>query len=55
MSFSRQWKLKVNLVGAQRAMQVALLNGEGFAVSNRLFKDEARATAWIIKDKTANL
>jgi len=36
-------------------MQVVLSKGEGFAVSDGSFKDEAGATAWIIEDKTAAL
>jgi len=36
-------------------MQAALSNGEGFAISNGSFKDEAGAAAWIIEDKSANL
>jgi len=55
MCFTKQWKLEVNLKGAQRAMQAALSKGEGFAVSNGSFKDEVGAAAWIIEDKTADL
>jgi len=36
-------------------MQVVLSKGEGFAVSDGSFKDEAGAAAWIIEDKTAAL
>jgi len=37
-------------------MEVAALSkGEGFAVCDGSFKDEAGAAAWIIEDKTANL
>ncbi len=53
--FLRQWKLEINLEGSQRAMQVALSKGEGFAVSNSSLKDEASAAAQIIKDQTAHL
>jgi len=52
---SKQGKLEVKLVGAQRAMQVALSNGKGFAISDGSFKDKAGTAVWIIKDRNANL
>jgi len=50
-----QWKLNIKIIGAQQAMQAVLSKSKGFAVSDVLFKEEAGASAWIIKDMRADL
>jgi len=53
--FSTQWGLTLKLVGMQSTLQDALLSGKGCAVSNRLYKDETGAAAWIIEGQTLDV
>jgi len=51
----KQWGLSLQLVGAQSALQAALSDGDGYAVSDGLYKDFNSAAAWIIEGKNASL
>jgi len=55
VAFARQWNLIVHLEGTQWEFQKTLSHGDGYAVSNGLFKDELGAMAWIIEGPTLAL
>jgi len=55
MDFSIQWGSTLQLVGAQRTLQDALLLGMGYVVSDGSYKDEMGAVAWIIEGLTLDV
>jgi len=55
MTISQQWELNILLTSPQWTMTVALLEGNGYAVSDGLFKEDTGAAAWIIEGPTLEL